>query len=131
MPTAVRKLIQHNFNSVKEFKQRVPIHLVVFILTALQFSTVANAVPSNGWVFLVLREGKLEILRSKDGGTSCSVRMAHLMLLGTLFGQNAVYPLLALDLYEHSYLFDYGSDRKVCCCVLLIEVVLISFPDIY
>jgi len=83
MSAAVEKLFENNFGSYDEFQER--------------FSRVARGVPNSGWVFLSLREGKLEITSAKDGGT--------------IFGQTGVHPLLALDLYEHSYCFDYESHK--------------------
>jgi len=83
MSPAVKTLIEFNFSSVDQLKQRI--------------TSLAKGITNSGWIFLVIREGKLEIMHTRNGGT--------------VYGQTGIYPLLALDLYEHSYLYDYDNRK--------------------
>jgi Fe-Mn family superoxide dismutase len=53
---------------------------------------------ASGWVWLVVRDGKLQVNSTHDGEN-------HL-------GEAGVVPLLVCDLWEHAYYVDYRNDRK-------------------
>jgi len=84
MSSVMTEIIIDNFRSVQEFKSR--------------FIRTANSLMGSGWVFLVVREGRLEILTTREGGTT--------------FGDPTIFPLLALDLWEHAYVYDFHENRE-------------------
>ena len=61
-----------------------------------KFKEAATGLFGSGWVWLVLDNGRLNIVQSSNAATP----------LGT-----EVTPLLALDVWEHAYYLDYQSDR--------------------
>ena len=61
-----------------------------------KFKEAATGLFGSGWVWLVLDNGRLDIIQSANADTP----------LGT--GRT---PLLALDVWEHAYYLDYQSDR--------------------
>lgn len=68
-------------------------------LDALKTRFVAEGVGhfASGWVWIVLRAGKLEVISTHDADTA----LVHDGL-----------PLLVCDLWEHAYYLDYKQDRK-------------------
>ena len=50
----------------------------------------------SGWAWLVLRDGKLEILSTSNAGTPITM---------------GATPLLTLDVWEHAYYVDYENRR--------------------
>jgi Fe-Mn family superoxide dismutase len=62
-----------------------------------QFSKAAAALFGSGWVWLVDRKGKLEILALPNAETPIS--------------DGASRPLLTLDVWEHAYYVDYRNRR--------------------
>eukprot|EP01111_Echinosteliopsis_oligospora_P017847 TRINITY_DN788_c0_g1_i1.p1 TRINITY_DN788_c0_g1~~TRINITY_DN788_c0_g1_i1.p1 ORF type:complete len:246 (-),score=55.35 TRINITY_DN788_c0_g1_i1:10-747(-) len=84
MSSDMQKLIELNYGNVEEFQRR--------------FNRNANSIFGNGWTFLVLREGRLEIINTKDGAT--------------VYGEEGIEPLLCLDVWEHSYFQDYENRRS-------------------
>ncbi|WP_113765492.1 superoxide dismutase [Priestia endophytica] len=81
----IRKAIDSTFGGFERFKQ--------------QFTEAANKVEGSGWGILVWapRAHRLEILQAEK----------HQNL-----SQYDVIPLLALDVWEHSYYLKYQNDRK-------------------
>jgi len=84
LPINTRRLIEANFGTVDELKRR--------------FNKSAAATFSNGWTFLVVRDGRLEILNSRDGATA--------------YGEKGVVPIACLDLWEHAYITDFEYRRN-------------------
>ena len=65
------------------------------LLKALKDEAVGHF--SNGWAWLVLNRGKLEVTSLHDADTP----LAH----------EGMVPLLTLDLWEHAYYIDYRNER--------------------
>jgi len=63
---------------------------------AVKFRKAAQGLFGSGWIWLVLDKGKVKILTTKDAQTP---------------GLKGKTPLVALDLWEHSYYPDYGPRR--------------------
>lgn len=61
-----------------------------------KFKEAATSLFGSGWVWLVLDNGRLDIIQGANADTP----------LGT-----GVTPLLTLDVWEHAYYLDYQSDR--------------------
>ena len=61
-----------------------------------KFKEAATSLFGSGWVWLVLDNGRLDIIQGSNADTP----------LGT-----DVTPLLTLDVWEHAYYLDYQSDR--------------------
>jgi len=60
------------------------------------FAKAAVETFGSGWAWLVLRDGKLEILSTSNAGTPITM---------------GATPLLALDVWEHAYYVDYENRR--------------------
>eukprot|EP01112_Ceratiomyxa_fruticulosa_P006365 TRINITY_DN1715_c0_g1_i1.p1 TRINITY_DN1715_c0_g1~~TRINITY_DN1715_c0_g1_i1.p1 ORF type:complete len:298 (-),score=63.23 TRINITY_DN1715_c0_g1_i1:119-898(-) len=61
-----------------------------------EFKKKATAAFGSGWIWLVLKEGKLEILETHDADSAI---------------RHGVVPLLAFDVWEHAYYVDYRNKR--------------------
>jgi Fe-Mn family superoxide dismutase len=64
---------------------------------------------SNGWAWLVLNRGKLEITSLHDADTP----IAH----------EGMVPLFTLDVWEHAYYIDYRNDRPRFASAVLANIV--------
>lgn len=62
-----------------------------------EFIDTANKLVGSGFIFLVLKQNELDIINLSNNETPYSYNMI---------------PILALDLYEHAYLFDYIDNRE-------------------
>mgnify|MGYP003445095174 CR=1 FL=1 len=78
----VAQLIEYGFGSQKAFRQ------ALVATAAEQFGS--------GWAWLVLDEGRLELLTTPNAGTPLNAMQA---------------PLLSIDLWEHAYYLDYQHRR--------------------
>mmetsp|Transcript_16934 Transcript_16934/g.43233 ORF Transcript_16934/g.43233 Transcript_16934/m.43233 type:complete len:255 (+) Transcript_16934:74-838(+) len=63
-----------------------------------QFKAHALSLHSNGWVWLVVRQGHLEIMVMAD--SDCPYLL-----------QPSITPILCLDMWEHAYVIDYFNDK--------------------
>lgn len=79
----LKQLIQEGFGGIDA------------LLKALQDEAVGHF--SNGWAWLVLNRGKLEVTSLHDADTP----VVH----------DGMVPLLTLDLWEHAYYIDYRNER--------------------
>ena len=61
-----------------------------------KFKTAAITQFGSGWVWLVIKDGKLDILKTSNADTP----IAH-----------EVEPLLTVDVWEHAYYLDYQNRR--------------------
>ena len=75
-------VITDAFGGAAEFKEK--------------FKSVANDVFGSGWVWLIRRDEKFEIIATKNADTP----IAH-----------GIKPLLTLDLWEHTYYLDWQNRR--------------------
>lgn len=75
-------VITDAFGGATEFKEK--------------FKSVANDVFGSGWVWLIRRDEKFEIIATKNADTP----IAH-----------GIKPLLTLDLWEHAYYLDWQNRR--------------------
>ncbi len=75
-------VITDAFGGAAEFKEK--------------FKSVANDVFGSGWVWLIRRDEKFEIIATKNADTP----IAH-----------GIKPLLTLDLWEHAYYLDWQNRR--------------------
>lgn len=82
IPEALLKMIERDFSSLDNLLE--------------SFKKEAGAQFGSGWVWLVLDDGKLAVRRTANGEP--------------IFLHN-VKPLLALDVWEHSYYLDYQNKR--------------------
>ncbi|MDX9779193.1 MAG: superoxide dismutase [Patescibacteria group bacterium] len=82
MPSALKIMIERDFESVDNLLAR--------------FKEEAAAQFGSGWVWLVLKNDKLMVTKTANG------RPAFL---------DGAKPLLALDVWEHSYYLDYQNKR--------------------
>lgn len=78
----VAQLIEEGFGSQKAFRRA--------------FAAIAGEQFGSGWAWLVLDEGRLEILNTPDAGTPLN---------------SMQLPLLCIDLWEHAYYLDYEHRR--------------------
>ena len=78
----IAQLIEYGFGSQKAFRQ------ALVATAAEQFGS--------GWAWLVLDEGRLELLTTPNAGTPLNSMQA---------------PLLSIDLWEHAYYLDYQHRR--------------------
>ncbi|KYQ88886.1 iron-containing superoxide dismutase [Tieghemostelium lacteum] len=78
------KAIEIDFGSFKIFQQR--------------FSQNASALNGQGYTWLVFHDKTLKIINTFDSGSPLELRNC--------------YPLLCLDLFEHSYLLDYDNNKN-------------------
>lgn len=83
---ALLSKISQDFGSMENFKSL--------------FSKKAESVFGSGWVWLVKKNGKLDIVSTANQDTP----LMPFMYQG--------YPLLALDLWEHAYYPSYQNDRN-------------------
>jgi superoxide dismutase len=82
---AMRSLLQLHFGSEKRFFD--------------EFAEYAMAHVGYGWTYLLDVSGHLQIVNFANNGCPLA------------FGQS-VLPLLALDMWEHSYIVDYGASQE-------------------
>ncbi|MBU2612748.1 MAG: superoxide dismutase [Nanoarchaeota archaeon] len=74
--------IKKVFGSFEEFKK--------------SFSDAATTLFGSGWAWLVLKDGKLEIMQTKNQNSPIS---------------NGAVPLIAIDVWEHAYYLKYQNKR--------------------
>jgi len=79
---AVRSKVEEAFGGVEEFREA--------------FSNLATTFFGAGWLWLVLGDGRLDLMTTRDADTP----LVH--------GKS---PLLAIDLWEHAYYLDYQNRR--------------------
>eukprot|EP01110_Echinostelium_bisporum_P006759 TRINITY_DN26647_c0_g1_i1.p1 TRINITY_DN26647_c0_g1~~TRINITY_DN26647_c0_g1_i1.p1 ORF type:complete len:230 (-),score=51.34 TRINITY_DN26647_c0_g1_i1:3-692(-) len=84
MSEVMKTLIEKNYGSVEELKRR-------FIRNAM-------SVYSSGWTFLVIREGRLDIMNTKEGATALA--------------EEHVFPILCIDVWEHAYFQDFETRKS-------------------
>jgi Fe-Mn family superoxide dismutase len=82
VPAALMNLIERDFQSLENL--------------VTEFKAAALAQFGSGWAWLVLEDGKLKIMKTANADTA--------------FLHGAT-PLLALDVWEHSYYLDYQNRR--------------------
>jgi Fe-Mn family superoxide dismutase len=82
-PADLRQRIEHDFGSFAAFRDH--------------FVSAGVSLFGSGWVWLVDRVGKLEIVALPNAGTPITDR--------------ALWPLLTLDVWEHAYYVDYRNQR--------------------
>lgn len=82
LPSNLEASIEASFGSIDALKDK--------------FINAANTQFGSGWAWLMVREGKLEILKSANGENP----LIH----------NAL-PILGIDVWEHSYYLDYRNVR--------------------
>ena len=63
---------------------------------AEEFKQAAVTQFGSGWAWLVLKKGKLEIIKTSNAGTPVS---------------DSLQPLLTIDVWEHAYYLDYQNKR--------------------
>ncbi|MBU2100542.1 superoxide dismutase [Candidatus Micrarchaeota archaeon] len=78
----IAEAITKKFGSFEKFKE--------------EFSNAAATLFGSGWAWLVLNNGKLEIIQTKNQDSPLSTNKI---------------PLLALDIWEHSYYLKYMNNR--------------------
>ncbi len=61
-----------------------------------QFKSAALSQFGSGWVWLVLKEGKLEVIKTSNADTPIA---------------QGLKPLLTVDVWEHAYYLDYQNKR--------------------
>lgn len=96
----VGELLRRRFGSYERFVRR--------------FKSAASAHFGSGWLWLVWRNGTLEIAATHDAGTP----LVH--------GDR---PLLALDLWEHAYYLDHQNRRAAYVNAFLEELVGWEFAN--
>lgn len=64
-----------------------------------KFTSAAMDLVGSGWVWIVAASGQLHIIATPNCGTPVA------------FGPS-VLPILALDMFEHSYVMDYGATKN-------------------
>jgi Fe-Mn family superoxide dismutase len=74
--------INSSFGSFADFKEK--------------FSTAAASVFGSGWAFLIIKDGKLEIVTKPNQDSPIS---------------DGYYPLFALDVWEHAYYLKHQNKR--------------------
>jgi len=84
LPGAIQKLVEASFGEYGRLRS--------------EFIQLALAQFGSGWVWLTVDEGKLGLMKTPNGENP----LVH----GTSF------PILGLDVWEHSYYIDYYNDRK-------------------
>lgn len=68
-----------------------------------EFETKAASVFGSGWAWLVIREGKLKVVITKDQDSP---------LMGeSVVGEAAGWPVIGLDVWEHAYYLKYRNKR--------------------
>ena len=82
-PSALRERIERDFGGFAAFREK--------------FAAAAAGLFGSGWVWLVERKGKLEILALSNAGTPVA--------------GGASRPLLTLDVWEHAYYVDFRNRR--------------------
>ncbi|EGC29056.1 hypothetical protein DICPUDRAFT_84896 [Dictyostelium purpureum] len=80
----MQKAIELDFGSINAFQKK--------------FSQTASSLNSAGFVWLVFHDKTLRIISTFGNGSPLEL-------------QNC-YPLLCLDVYEHAYMHDYGTDKN-------------------
>jgi len=81
-PAALRQRIETAFGSLAACKQDI--------------ATAAETQFGSGWVWLVLDAGTLKVVKTNNAATPLTTGMQ---------------PLLAIDVWEHAYYFDYQNRR--------------------
>ena len=78
----IAEAIKERFESYENFKE--------------EFSKAATTLFGSGWAWLVLKDNKLEIVQTKNQESVIS---------------NSMIPILAIDVWEHSYYLKYQNKR--------------------
>jgi Fe-Mn family superoxide dismutase len=94
IPAALMSLIERDFSSLEKMLE--------------EFKAVALSQFGSGWAWLVLAEGKLKIMKTANADTA----FLH-----------GVTPLLALDVWEHSYYLDYQNRRADFVAAVLANIL--------
>jgi Fe-Mn family superoxide dismutase len=79
-----------------ELKRKIEEHFDDLRTFSRKFCQIATTHFGSGWVWLVLNDGRLELMPTHDADTP----LAH-----------GMRPLLTLDLWEHAYYLDYQNRR--------------------
>ncbi len=82
MPDALTAALTESFGSTEEFQQR--------------FSAAAAGVFGSGWAWLVVRDGKLDIVATQNQDCPLS---------------QGLVPVLGIDVWEHAYYLKYRNRR--------------------
>ncbi len=82
-PPALKQKIEASFGAVDAFRK--------------ELATAALAQFGSGWGWLVLKNGKLEVMKTSNADTP----IAH-----------GLKPLLTVDVWEHAYYLDYQNRRS-------------------
>jgi Fe-Mn family superoxide dismutase len=91
---AIAALVEEAFGSQSSFDE--------------QFSSLANDFFGSGWLWLVLDQDKLRLIATSNAENPLSQGLA---------------PLLALDLWEHSYYLDYEHRRSDYIAAFLAHLI--------
>lgn len=84
IPEPLNSALTSKFGSIDSFKK--------------QFADLATLLPGSGYTFLVVKKsGELYVLNLSNQDSPYSLGMQ---------------PILNIDVWEHAYYLDYGSDRK-------------------
>lgn len=83
----------------RSFAEVIETHFSSFEYFQTLFEYNARALFGSGWTWLVSMDGNLEILNTSNSGTPAAV------------GRD-VKPLLCLDMWEHSFMPDYGHNKQ-------------------
>lgn len=81
-PAALQKMINASFGSLEACKQ--------------ELGAAATGQFGSGWAWLVLENGKLQVLKTGNAETALTKN---------------VKPLLVIDVWEHAYYLDYQNNR--------------------
>ena len=94
------ELINASFESLEKFKE--------------VFKTTALAQFGSGWVWLVIKEGKLEIIKTANAATPLELGLK---------------PLFVVDVWEHAYYLDYQNRRADYLQALLDNLINWEFLE--
>jgi len=94
IPAALMSLIERDFSSLEKMLD--------------EFKAASLSQFGSGWAWLVLAEGKLKIMKTANADTA----FLH-----------GVTPLLALDVWEHSYYLDYQNRRADFVSAVLLNLL--------
>ena len=98
---AIADKINEDFGSYEEF--------------ATQFKAAGGGQFGSGWAWLVLKGGKLEIMKTPNAETPIT--------------DKAVTPLLTMDVWEHAYYLDYQNSRPNYMTAFLEHLVNWDFAN--
>ncbi|KAF2069184.1 hypothetical protein CYY_009499 [Polysphondylium violaceum] len=88
----MKKAVEIDFGSFKDFQ--------------IKFSQNASALNVPGFTWLVFHDKALKIVNTFGNGSPLELRNCH--------------PILCLDLFEHSYISDYQSNKNVNINIILL-----------